>query len=110
MLKGTDVTLYERTQTGEDAFGAPVYAESPVIVKGVLVGEPDAGEVIDEMRLSGRRLAYTLGIPKGDTHTWEGATVEIFGKKYRAFGAAAQGQEELVPLRWHKKVKVERYE
>ena len=31
MIKGIDVTLYERTQTGEDDFGAAVYSETPRI-------------------------------------------------------------------------------
>ena len=40
MLKGIDVTLYEKTQTGTDEADAPVYAETPVTVHNVLVGEP----------------------------------------------------------------------
>ena len=32
MLRGIDVILYERHKTGEDAFHAPVYEETPVTV------------------------------------------------------------------------------
>ena len=31
-MRGDNVTLYEKTQTGTDPFGAPVYAETPVTV------------------------------------------------------------------------------
>ena len=68
MLKGIDVTLYEKTQTGTDEADAPVYAETPVTVHNVLVGEPSAEEITTELQLTGRRLAYTLAIPKGDAH------------------------------------------
>ena len=37
MLRGIDVVLYEKHQTGEDAFHAPVYEEVPVTVHNVLV-------------------------------------------------------------------------
>lgn len=65
MLKGIDITLYEKTQTGTDEADAPVYAETPVTVHNVLVGEPSAEEITTELQLTGRRLAYTLAIPKG---------------------------------------------
>ena len=70
MLKGIDVTLYEKTQTGTDEADAPVYAETPVTVHNVLVGEPSAEEITTELQLTGRRLAYTLALPKGDSHDW----------------------------------------
>lgn len=111
MIKGIDVTLYERTQTGEDDFGAAVYSETPVTVHNVLVGEPETADLVNELQLYGKRLAYVLAIPKGDTHDWEGAAVAFFGQKFRAYGSVTQGMEEaMIPLRWNKKVKVERYE
>lgn len=110
MIKGIDVTLYERTQTGEDDFGAAVYSETPVTVHNVLVGEPETADLVNELQLYGKRLAYVLAIPKGDTHDWEGAAVTFFGQKFRAYGSVTQGMEAMIPLRWNKKVKVERYE
>lgn len=109
MLKGIDVTLYTKTQTGEDRFHDPIYEETPVTVHNVLVGEPSAEETTTELQLTGRRLAYTLAIPKGDTHDWADAKVEFFGQKWHTYGGVQQYIEELVPLDWNKKVKVERY-
>ena len=63
------MTLYERTQTGEDDFGAAVYSETPVTVHNVLVGEPETADLVNELQLYGKRLAYVLAIPKGDTMT-----------------------------------------
>lgn len=109
-LKGIDITLYVREQTGTDAFGAPVYTETAKTVSNVLVGEPSAEDIINELQLCGKRLAYTLAIPKGDSNTWEDATVEFFGQRFRAYGPVSQGIDALIPLSWNKKVKVERYE
>lgn len=108
---GITVTLYERTQTGTDAFNHPVYTEIPASVSNVLVGEPTAQDVIDIEALTGRKLAYTLAIPKGDAHDWTAGTkVSFFGEDFRTFGDVVQGIEDLIPLDWNKKVKVERYE
>lgn len=110
MIRGITVTLYEKEDTGRDDFGAPVFKETPVQVDNVLVGEPSGEELVNELQLHGRRLAYTLAIPKGDPHSWEDVTLEFFGQKFRSYGAVTQGIEALIPLCWNKKVKVERYE
>lgn len=110
MIHGITVRLYVKSQTGTDAFNAPVYAETPIDVPHVLVGEPTAEDIVNDLQLYGKRIAYTLGIPKGDAHDWENAIVEFFGKKFRTYGGVTQGIEDLIPLLWNKKVKVERYE
>lgn len=109
MIRGIDVILYAKTQTGTDAFSAPVYDETPVTVHNVLVGEPAAEDLVNELQLYGKRLAYTLALPKGDTHDWHDVTVEFFGQKFRTYGDVTQGIESMIPLAWNKKVKVERY-
>ena len=109
MLHGIDVVLYEKHQTGEDAFHAPVYEVTHVTVHNVLVGAPDTAAIVNELTLTGRRLAYTLALPKGDAHDWHNVTVEFFGQKFRTYGDVVQGMESLVPLAWNKQVKVERY-
>ena len=60
MLKGIDVTLYTKRQTGEDAFGASVYEETPEVVRNVLIGAPETADIVSEQQLYGRQLAYTL--------------------------------------------------
>lgn len=110
MLKGIDITLYEKTRTGTDEADAPVYAETPVTVHNVLVGEPSAEEITTELQLTGRRLAYTLAIPKGDAHDWNDVQVEFFGQRFRTCGGVVQGIERMIPLCWNKKVQVVRDE
>ncbi len=109
MIHGITVLLYEKRQTGTDALHAPVYEEVPVEVPGVLVGEPTAEDIVNDLQLYGKHIAYTLGIPKGDTHNWANVTVEFFDQKFRTYGGVTQGIEDLIPLAWNKKVKVERY-
>lgn len=109
-IKGISVTLYERTETGLDAANRPIYEETPVTVDNVLVGAPSAEDVVNEFNLSGKRIAYTLGVPKGDTHDWTDRTVEFWGRKFRTVGVPTQGIEENIPLDWNMKVQVEAYE
>lgn len=108
-MRGIPIVLYERVQTGEDEFNRPIYSEVPKVIKNVLIGEPSTEDVVAELNLSGKRLAYTLAIPKGDTNTWTNRTVEFFGEKFRTIGEPTQGIDALIPLAWNKKVKVERY-
>lgn len=110
LIKGIPVTLYERTQTGEDAFHEPIYAETPVTVDNVLITPVDSAASPTELQLSGRHLIYELCIPKADTHEWEGCTVEFFGKRWRVLNGVQQYITQLTPLDWDKKVQVERYE
>ncbi len=110
MIKGITVILYERTQTGVDDLNDPVYSESPVEVKNVLVGQPDSDEIVNSVTLEGKKAEYELCIPKGDTHSWENSKVTIWGENFVTFGKVYQYIEENVPLSWNKKVKVARYE
>lgn len=111
MIQGMTVTLHHRIETGRDALNNPVYqwygAET---VDDVLVGEPTPEERTDELNLSGRMIAFSLGIPKGDSHEWKDQIVEFFGHKYLIFGEPKEGIEVNIPLRWHKIYKCERYE
>lgn len=109
-MRGVAVVLYERVQTGMDAFNDPVYALTPVTVENVLVGQPTTDEITSSIDLYGKKIEYMLGIPKGDTHDWENTTVEIFGQIFQTFGAIIQGIEENIPTPWHKKVRVCRRE
>lgn len=108
-IVGSTVILYEKTQSGVDGFNNPIYTESPVEVENVLIGEPTTDDITDSVNLYGKKIAYMLGIPKGDLHHWEDSTVEFFGQKYKTFGFAIEGIEANIPLAWHKKVRVERY-
>lgn len=110
MIAGMTIRLYDKVKTGEDDFGRPIYELVTIDVDDVLVGEPSSEEVIDTLDLTGKHLAYTLAIPKGDTNVWTDRIVEFFGGKFKTIGEPIQGIEANIPLRWHKKVKVERYE
>lgn len=111
-IQGKTVRLWTKTQTGTDAFNDPTYKWTYEDVDNVLIGEPTPEEQTNEMSLTGRSIAYTLGIPKGDTHDWENQIVEFFNEKFRTFGIPVQGIEVNLPrhMPWHKKVKCERYE
>ena len=109
-MTGISIILYDRQLTGHDEFGKAIYSDVPITVDNVLVGEPTDNEVIDTLNLTGKHVAYTLAIPKGDTNTWTDRKVEFFGETFKTIGHPTQGIEHLIPLAWNKKVKVERYE
>ena len=109
-MRGVTITLYNKVQTGVDAFNRPVYEDVATTVDNVLIGEPTTEDVINELNLTGKHLAYTVAIPKGDAHEWNDRKVEFFGEVFRTYGEPTQGIEHLIPLSWNKKVKVERYE
>lgn len=111
-IQGISVTLIVKVQNGVDDTDRPIYTETEVTVDDVLVAEPDTEEIVNELNISGKRIAYTLAIPKGDMHTWNDTEVilpEPFAGRYRTIGYPTAGIEENIPLRWNKKVKLERY-
>lgn len=107
---GITIKLYTKAKTGVDGFNRPIYTETALDVDNVLVGEPSADDISTELNLTGKKIAYTLGIPKGDANDWTDKKVEFFGQTFRTFGTPTQGIEDLIPLSWNKKIKVERYE
>ena len=109
-MRGITITLHNKVQTGTDEFNAPIYSDQDVSVDNVLVGEPSGDEIVQDLNLYGKRLAFVLAIPKGDTHDWTEVEVSFFGQKFRTYGEPTQGMDHLIPLSWNKKVKVERYE
>ena len=109
-IKGIDVTLYTKTQTGTDAFNEAIYTETPITVHNVLVYPTTAQENLETVNLYGRKAVYTLGIPKGDTNVWDNCRVSFWGKDFKVFGIPQEGIEDNIPLLWNKKVMVEVYE
>lgn len=108
-MKGTTVKLVVKTQTSTDPFGNPICTEELVDVPDVLVGSPSSDDVVNALQLYGKKIAYTLGIPKGDTHTWVDAEVEIWGERFRTIGFPITGEQANIPLRWGQNIQVERY-
>lgn len=112
MISGIPIELVTKVQTGVDGFNRPVYEDSVETVDNVLVAPASHEEVIETLNLTGRKVTYTLGIPKGDTHTWEGQDVILpppFAGRYHVVGIPTAGIDAMIPLSWNKKVQVERY-
>lgn len=110
-MRGITVTLYERTQTGVDELNQPIFEEVAETVDNVLVAPSGSSEVLESTNLTGRIGDYTMAIPKGDAHEWTaGKKVGFFGALWRIIEIPEEGIEELIPLSWNKKVRVERYE
>lgn len=109
---GIKITLMDKTQTGENALGEPVYSTTPVEVENVIVAPATSQEILDTQTLTGKKIVLNLGIPKGDTHTWEDRDVVLpapFTGTYHTVAFMQTGITDLVPLDWDKKISVERY-
>lgn len=107
-IQGIDVSLAEKTQTGTDPLGNPIYTTQDVTVHNVLVAPVSQEAITESTDLIGGKAVYVLGIPKGDTHEWNDTTVVFFGHTWRTIGMPQTGIEENIPLWWNTKITVER--
>lgn len=110
-MTGITITLMKRTPSGTDGFGRTMYDTETVSVDDVLVGEPTTDEITNDLAMYGKKVAYTLAIPKGDANEWEDTEVvlpEPFAGTYHTIGYPTAGIEANIPLRWNKKVHLER--
>lgn len=110
LICGVTVILIERRVSGMDPFGHPTYEDVETDIPNVLIAPAGSDDVISATELEGKKLVYTLAIPKGDPHDWTDVRVRFFGKTFKSFGSPQQGIEENIPLDWNKKVMVELYE
>lgn len=110
MIKGETVILLDRVLTGTDPFGKETYHEEEVPVDNVIIGTPSTDAAVAELNIAGKKIAFVLGIPKGDTHDWKDKTILIRGEKFRSYGFPLTQTAANVPGRWNTQVKVERYE
>lgn len=110
MIRGIEVVLYERKETGRDEFNHPIYEETECRVENVLVAPASTVEILDTMNLIGKKAVYNIAIPKGDTHTWKNNRIDFFGESWRVIGLPQKGIDENIPLEWNEKWMVERYE
>lgn len=113
MIKGITIQLVKKTLSGYNPIHEPIFTEETISVDNVLVGEPSTDDITNALELYGKKVAYTLAIPKGDTNDWTDTEVILpapFAGRYKTIGYPTAGIEANIPLKWNKKVKVERYE
>lgn len=110
LIKGMDVVLINLIETTLDPFGNPTYEEEETTVKNVLVAPLTADDLVSGLDLDGTKAVYKIGIPKGDTHTWEHQIVVLWGERYKVMSPAYRGIEANIPTPWHHIYYVERYE
>lgn len=110
MIKGETVVLINKTEIGSDPFGNPLYEETEIEVNNVILGNPSFDAAVSDLQMFGKKIAYVLAIPKGDTNNWQDTDVIIRGSRFRTYGFPLTQTPENVPGRWNTQVKVERYE
>ena len=109
-IHGIPITLIDKQVVSVDPFGSPVVKDVEITIDNVIVAPATTEDVTSQMSLTGKKISYTLGIPKGDNNDWENKEVRFFGKRWKTVGMPLEGIESMIPLDWNKKVMVERYE
>lgn len=109
-IEGITITLIDKVKVGKNPFGEDIFEDKEIEVDNVLIGHPTTDDIVNSQELYGKKLVYILGIPKDDTNNWKDVEVRFFNEKFRTFGHPTQGIENLIPLEWNKKVRVEYYE
>lgn len=74
-----------------------------------MVAPTSSDDMVSQLNISGKKVIYSLAIPKGDTNIWEDREVIFFGQRWKTLNFVTQGIEDMIPLDWNKKVLVERY-
>ncbi|WP_105096943.1 hypothetical protein [Streptococcus suis] len=108
-IKGIPIVLIDKQIIGKDSFGHPKTADVEIVVENVLVASATTEDITNQINLTGKKVEYTLAIPKRDTNQWENREVRFFGQRWRTVGEPLEGLDHLIPLEWNKKVQVERY-
>lgn len=109
-LKGITVTLVGETVKGKDPFGKEIIEESAINIENVLVAPATTDDIKNQLNIDGKKIEYTLAIPKNDTNDWTDKKVIFFGQTWHTVGIPLEGIPDLIPLEWNRKVTVERYE
>lgn len=109
-IHGIPITLIDKQVVSVDPFGSPVVKDVEITIDNVIVAPATTEDVTSQMSVTGKKISYTLGIPKGDNNDWENKEVRFFGKRWKTVGIPLEGIESMIPLDWNKKVMVERYE
>ena len=110
LIKGIPITLWTKTSSENDPFGAPIWVEKAETVNNVLIKPVSEEDKTAELDLTGKKIVYELSIPKGDTNEWTDRKVTFYGEDFHTVGIPTELISFMVPLDWNKKIKVERYE
>ena len=111
LITGVTISYIPQVKGDPDGFGKDAITDgTPENIDDVLIAPTTSDDLVTTTDLEGKRAVYTLALPKGDAHEWDGAVVEFFGERWKCFEIPTQGIEANIPLRWNKKVVVERFE
>lgn len=108
-MKTITVQLAIKTEGAPNPFGKPTKTEELIDIPGCLVGQASSDDIAQTMEMYGKKIAYVVGVPKGDTHSWVDTDVIIWGERFRTIGYPETGIQGNIPLKWGQNVKVERY-
>ena len=111
MIKGIEIIAYIRQTSGKDELGNEIFKKKKILLENVLVSPAESDDMLGTANLNTDRIAYQLAIPKKyNDIDFSGAHFEFFSKKFKIVSIPYKGIDELIPLKWNKKIQVENYE
>ncbi len=91
LIKGIPIILIDKQVIGKDSFGHPKTADVEIVVDNVLIAPATTEDITNQINLTGKKVVYTLAIPKGDPHNWTDREVRFrsaVANGWRTFGGA----------------------
>lgn len=107
MIKGTQVTVKSRVQTGIDGFNNPIYAYVFEDVENVLIQPSVRNDFTDSNRQDGDRIRYQLHFPKTFDKELRNTEILVRGTYYKVVGSPDHYMIENTPTDWWMPVEVE---
>lgn len=102
--KAVQVTVWRKSQAGEDEMGEPVVEWVPETVGNVLWIQHGCDRLSDGSRPEGTEDTVKLHFPKSYTASLAGCSVELLGRKYAVMGDPVGCMPALTPGAWNRPV------
>lgn len=111
MISGVNVVLHKKSVSGTNAIGEKIYTEQTETISNILVEPASNDAIVDELTMTGKKLAFILHIPRTDENSWEDCIVDLpspWNISVKTFATDKMiFDPRLTPLPWGRKVKCE---
>ena len=107
MISGETVTVYTRQLAGVDGFNNNTYSFAEETLNNVIVAPGEPQNETDDSRPDGKRVEYTIYLPKEYTGDLTGGKATVRGRTLNVIGIPKVYTDDNVPMQWNMVVKLE---
>lgn len=109
-MRGSDVTVLRKTESGEDEMGDPIVSWVPETVDNVLWSKSRSADLDDVSRPDGTEDTVTFHFPKTYTASLSGCKIVLGSRTYDVVGDPVGYMPEHTPGVWNRPVMGRRVE